>query len=184
MNNHKFDVKKLDKLNNPERLKFINLDSIISELNLPKESVIVDIGVGTGLFSESFLNKLPDSKGFGFDISEDMVQWVKENRLDSLNGRLDVAVMSENKIPLDDNVADLVFMITVHHELQDPSELLDDVKRVLKSNGKLLICDWKEGVHKHFVTKESILNDLNMAGFKNIKEVNGSDKFVCLISNK
>ena len=184
MNNHKFDVKKLEKLNNPERLNLIDVDGIIKELNLPAESAIVDIGIGTGIFSESFLSKLPDSKGFGFDISEEMVKWIKENKLAALNGRLEVAVMSENEIPLDENIADLVFMITVHHELKNPIDLLKDAKRVLKSNGKLLICDWKEDAHKHFVTKESIISDLKIAGFNIIKEVNSSEKLICLIINK
>lgn len=184
MNEHKFDVKKLDKLNNPERLNLIDVDEIIRQLDLPKESTIVDIGVGTGLFSEVFLDKLPDSKGFGFDISEEMIEWVKKNRIDALDSRLSVGVMDENEIPLAENTADLVFMITVHHELKNPINLLKDVKRLLKSNGKLLICDWKEGVHNHFVTKESILNDLKISGFNNIKELNNSDKLVCLIGNK
>ena len=74
MNKHKFDVKKLEKLNNPERLNLIDVDRIIRELNLPKESVIVDIGRGTGIFSESFLSKLPYSKVFGFDILKEMVK--------------------------------------------------------------------------------------------------------------
>lgn len=184
MNEHKFDIKKLEKLNNIERLNLINLEGIIKELNLPDQSTIVDIGIGTGLFSEGFLNKLTSSKVFGFDISEEMVKWVNENRVPHLNKRLKVDVMGENEIPLDENFADLVFMITVHHELENPVNLLNDAKRVLKDNGQLLICDWKEGVHKHFVTKESIKNDLKSSGFNNIKEVDYSEKLVCLICSK
>ncbi|MGL4106892.1 class I SAM-dependent methyltransferase [Clostridium sp. LP20] len=184
MNNHKFDIKKLDKLNNPERLNLINIDEIIEELKLPSNSTIVDIGVGTGLFSEVFLNKLPESKGFGFDISEEMINWVNENRKDHLNGRLSVAVMTENEIPLSENTADLVFMVTVHHELKDPIKLLKDVKRLLKDNGKILICDWREGMHHHFVSKESILSDLDLAGFENITELNNSNKLITLIGSK
>ena len=184
MNNHKFDVTKLDKLNNPERLNLINVDEIIKELTLPSNSVIVDIGVGTAAFSENFLSKLPDSKGFGFDISEEMIKWVNENKKDALNGRLSVGVMTENEIPLAANTADLVFMITVHHELKSPAQLLTDVKRILKTNGKLLICDWKEDTHNHAVKKESIIHDLETVGFNNIKELNTSDKLVCFICNK
>lgn len=181
MNNHKFDAKKLDKLNNIERLNLIDTNAIIKELDLPNKSIIVDIGIGTGIFSENFLNQLPNSKGFGFDISKEMINWIKENRLPSLNGRLDVSIMNENELPLDENTADFIFMITVHHELENPVNLLKDVKRVLKSNGKLLICDWKEGAHNHYVSKESILNDLKMASFNNIKELPNSNKLLCLI---
>ena len=183
MNVHKFDSKKLDRLNNPERLNLINTEEIIRALNLNDESIIVDIGVGTGIFSEHFLEKLPKAKGFGFDISKEMIKWIKENREVAVNGRLNVSVMNESDIPLEEKVADLVFMITVHHELEHPVELLKDIRRVLKDSGKLLICDWKEGVNKHFVTKESIINDLKEARFNNIKELNNSEKLVCIIAN-
>ncbi|MGG7145788.1 class I SAM-dependent methyltransferase [Clostridium butyricum] len=183
MNTHKFDVTKLDKLNNPERLNLIDLDVIIEKLNLPSNSIIVDIGIGTGIFSENFLTKLPDSKCFGFDISENMIEWVNKNRKDALNGRLSATIMNENHIPLAENTADFVFMITVHHELKEPVKLLRDIKRILNDNGKLLICDWKEGMHNHFVKKESIIHDLKEAGFNTIQEVTNFDKLICLISN-
>ena len=57
MNNHKFDVKKLEKLNNPKRLESLNLDLLIKELNLPSNSTLVDIGTGTGFFAESYFKK-------------------------------------------------------------------------------------------------------------------------------
>ncbi|NEU05902.1 methyltransferase domain-containing protein [Clostridium senegalense] len=180
----KFNVNKMDKLNNPERLKLIKIDKIITELYLKKNPTIVDIGIGTGVFSKEFLNKIPNSKGYGFDISNDMIKWINENMKTELSGRLVVDVMEENKIPLEDNSADLVFMITVHHELDAPIELLKDAKRVLKDKGKILICDWKEGCHKHFVTKESIIDDLENADLHNVKAVNASEKLLCLICEK
>ncbi len=183
MNNHKFDVKKLEKLNNPKRLESLNLDLLIKELNLPSNSTLVDIGTGTGFFAEAILRKIPDSTCFGFDISEEMINWTTENRVPSLNSRFSVKLMTENEIPVKENFADLVFIIAVYHELDNPMLLLKEVKRILKPNGKLLICDWKEGAHHHFVKKEDILNHLTTSNFKNIKEIDASEPFLCLISS-
>ena len=54
MSGHKFDVKKLEKLNNPKRVDMIELGKIVNELQLSSKSVLVDIGAGTGIFSESY----------------------------------------------------------------------------------------------------------------------------------
>lgn len=184
MTHHKFDVKKLEKLNNPERIKNINLDKIINTLDLPANSTLVDIGVGTGIFSEKFLELLPSSKCIGCDISLEMIDWIKENRLPNLSSRFEIKLMNETAIPLEDGVADLGFMIMLHHELENPIELLKDVHRILKPSGKILICDWKEGMHRHFVTKESILSDLDSSGFSKIQELDVADNLVCFIANK
>ncbi|MGL5416734.1 MAG: class I SAM-dependent methyltransferase [Clostridium sp.] len=180
---HKFDVKKLDKLNNPKRLDTLNLDLLLRELNLDSNSVLVDVGTGTGFFAEAILNKMPDAICFGFDISKDMLSWIKENKSPDILSRFNVQLMEESKIPLADNFADLVFMIAVYHELENPRDLLKEASRVLKPNGKLLICDWKEGSHHHFVKKNDILEDLNVCNFKNLKEIDASEPFLCLISS-
>ncbi len=110
-----------------------------------------------------------------------MIEWINQNRVPKLKSRLKTKLMDENNIPLEDNMADLVFMITVHHELEDGETLLKEIKRVLKEGGKVLICDWKEECHHHFVKKESIIEDLKLAGFNTIKEIEASEKLVCLI---
>lgn len=89
--------------------------------------------------------------------------------------------MEESSISLKENLAYLVFMITVHHELDDAIVLLKDARRVLNEDGKILICDWKEGLHKHFVKKDKIVNDLKEARFENIQEIDASEDLVCLI---
>ncbi|MGL5616819.1 MAG: class I SAM-dependent methyltransferase [Sarcina sp.] len=184
MNDHKFDVKKFEKLNNPKRLEMINLTEILKELNLPENPTLVDIGAGTGLFSEEFLNLLPTASLYALDISELMINYINEHRVPKFNSRLKALLMEESKTPIENNTADLVFTIMVHHELDDSNALLKDIKRILKSDGKLLICDWKEGMHHHFVKKEIILEDLKNNDFKNIKELNISENLVCFIASK
>jgi tRNA A58 N-methylase Trm61 len=53
--NNRFDPKKLEKLNNPERLKIVPPQYIWKMLNLKNVRTIVDIGAGTGFFSIPFL---------------------------------------------------------------------------------------------------------------------------------
>lgn len=181
---HKFNVKKLEKLNNPERLELIDLEKIIKTLDLPQNPILVDIGAGTGIFSKSILERIEASSIYAFDISEEMIKWINENREEVKTGKLKASVMEENSVPLEDNKADLAFMITVHHELENGEMLLKDINRILKNTGKILICDWKEGAHNHFIEKSKIVKDLNLSGFNNIREINASERLVCIIGEK
>ncbi len=95
MNKHKFDVSKLEKLNNPERLNILDLSKIITELEIQTNCVFVDVGAGTGVFSQKMLELIPNSVGYGFDISNEMVEWMKSNRIPNLNSRLKVDLMDE-----------------------------------------------------------------------------------------
>ncbi|MFZ0243787.1 MAG: methyltransferase domain-containing protein, partial [Desulfobacterales bacterium] len=49
-----------------------------------------------------------------------------------------------NSVPLDDRIADLVFMITLHHELDNPSLTVEEPYRILKPGGEIFIVDWKK----------------------------------------
>ncbi len=83
MDEKKFDPKKLNKLNDPERLLDITPDYIWDKLNIVNKDIIVDIGAGTGFFSVQFLRYAQNGKIFACDISDIMVQlivdWKKED---------------------------------------------------------------------------------------------------------
>ena len=143
MNDKKFDPKKLQKLNNPQRLIDIPPGFIQNRLNIEKSDVLVEIGAGTAFFSIAFLEQFNPSIIYASDISDAMVNWMKENVLPDYPNIIPVK-NQENSVPLDDHIADLVFMIALHHELDNPSLMLDEAYRLLKPGGKILIIDWKK----------------------------------------
>ena len=171
----KFDYKKLEKLNNPERIKSLNPDLIWETLNLENPQVIIDIGAGTGFFAKAFAKKAETVKIFACDISDVMISWMKDN----VSSENIIPIKSdENKVPLNSNTADLVYLINVYHELEEPVQLLLEVYRLLKQGGKIAIIDWKkeetpEGPPvAHRVEESIIFEKVKSAGFSNIKNYN------------
>lgn len=75
-------------------------------------------------------------------------------------------------------------MINLNHELLSPKELLKDAYRVLKEEGKIFIADWKEGMHKEALSKDSIISDMKEAAFSPIEEVLLSNELICLIGER
>jgi len=167
----KFDPKKLAKLNNPERLKTLNPDAIWDALDMQNPKTLIDIGTGTGFFTKEFSKKLTDGKIYACDSSEVMIQWMKEN---ITNKNILPLECSEASIDLPDGIADLIYMINVHHEILKPEKLLVEANRLLKTGGKIAIIDWKaedmqDGPPLNIrISDEVIAEQLLKIGFINI----------------
>jgi SAM-dependent methyltransferase len=86
--------------------------------------------------------------------------------------------MEESSVPLSDCIADLVYMVNLHHELEEPEKVVREAFRLLKHGGKLMIIDWKkedmrEGPPLSIrVTEGTIKEHVRKAGFVGITTYN------------
>ena len=103
------------------------------------------------------------------------------------SGRHEFAMDS---VPLDDGIADLVFMINLHHELENPSRMIEESRRLLKTDGKILIVDWKkkdmpEGPPTEIrFAPEQVQAQLSDAGFKQVAVYNELLKHFLVVGTK
>jgi len=170
----KFDPKKLAKLNDPKRLEYLNPDLIWEKAGLKNPSVLIDIGAGTGFFALLFREKMKKGKVYASDISDEMLSWMEDNLPPESKGKIIPVKMEESSVPLSSDVADLAYMINLHHELEEPQKVLREALRLLRRGGKLLIIDWKkektpEGPPLEIrVTEETIESQMLKAGFKDV----------------
>lgn len=170
----KFDPNKLARLNDPKRLQYLNPDVIWEKAALVHPKALIDIGAGTGFFALLFSKKMSRGKVYACDISEEMLAWMNNN-LPIESKRIVIPVkMEENSVPLPDGAADLVYMINLHHELEEPLRVLKESHRLLKKGGKLMVIDWKkeetpEGPPLELrVTEETIESQMSKSFFSNI----------------
>lgn len=184
---HKFDITHIERLNNPKRLEILDLQRVISHFGLQRDMTLADIGTGTGLFAEAFLKLLPEAHCYALDIRHEAIEWIKSNRETYKDGRLIPKLMEESKTPLEGKAVDFVFMITLHHELVEPVELMKECRRILKSDGRLIIADWRKDdtepggapLH-HRIKPELAISHLEVAGFTDIAMFDGSRRLFCI----
>jgi ubiquinone/menaquinone biosynthesis C-methylase UbiE len=137
---------------------------------------LVDIGAGTVFFALPFSKKLKAGKVYACDISEDMITWMENNLPMESRGVIIPLKMGERSVPLPDGIADLIYMINLHHELDDQVMVIKESLRLLKDGGKLMIIDWKkeetpEGPPLAIrVTDETIERQMLACGFTKIKK--------------
>lgn len=108
--------------------KFIN--------QIPENSVILDAGCGNGKNMIYLQNKGLSVKGI--DFSEKLLQICKDKNLD-------VEEADIRSLPYEDNSFDYVISIAVIHHLsteKDRYQAINEMLRVCKPNGKILISTW------------------------------------------
>lgn len=143
MNNKRFNPAKLEKLNNPERVKEMPIDFMSEKSGVKNPKVIVDLGAGTGLFSKALADYYKNSTIYACDISPIMVDWMNENvkpNYDTIHPML----MGDASIDLADETADFLIMINLHHELDEPIKTVKEAYRLLKQGGSIAISDWRK----------------------------------------
>jgi ubiquinone/menaquinone biosynthesis C-methylase UbiE len=113
----------------------------------PKEEMsILDVGCGTGSYLEFY--KRYKCKLFGIDTSPAMLEVAKQR----LGEGAELYLGSATDMPYPGHSFDLVVSMLVLHEMDHPIRLavLDEIKRVLKPNGRLLLIDFSPGPVQSF----------------------------------
>ncbi len=122
--------------------KFIELfnlnkmDEIKDVLELQGDEVVLDIGGGTGRLAD-YLSKNCQIV-YVLDESKGMLSKVKANTkvLPILGEALDTN--------FDSNSVDVVIMSDVLHHIKDQKKLIEEIYRILKKDGKLVILDFEK----------------------------------------
>jgi SAM-dependent methyltransferase len=148
-----------------------NTDLAISKLPVTKSSVVADIGSGTGYYTFRIARKVPEGKVYAVEIHDDAIEYVKMRSNELKVNHVEAIKGGEKSPNLPDNSVDLAIMVDVYHELLYPREMLKEIKRSLKPNGKLLLIEYrgedpKVARHKlHKMTVKQIDKELAANGF-------------------
>jgi ubiquinone/menaquinone biosynthesis C-methylase UbiE len=141
----KFDLANLEKLNDPGRFETLPPDVLWRALGEPVGArTIVEVGAGTGLFAAEFARLAPQATVYAADTAPQMLDWMRDHRPEVAAGRIVPVEASETSVPLPNGVADVLYMINLHHELARPQASYAEAFRLLREGGRLLVVDWAD----------------------------------------
>jgi ubiquinone/menaquinone biosynthesis C-methylase UbiE len=125
-----------DKELTPERLKC--LGKIVKQLGIKPRYYVLDIGSGTGVLLPSLIAELGDEgKIVALDFSAEMLGQARAKNFPPVVGFAQADVLA---IPLADNSVDLAICNSVFPHFNDKVKALKEIARVLRNNGRLVIC--------------------------------------------
>lgn len=125
---------------------------IISELKkYTVNGLLVDIGCGSGNLIVKIAQKFKTIELIGIDISDKILELAKQRAIkDELNERIKFEIGSVENLPLTDNSVDFIISsLSLHHWI-NPKLAFEELFRILKVNGSLLLFDFRRNSRKFF----------------------------------
>ncbi|MFX0038776.1 MAG: class I SAM-dependent methyltransferase [Promethearchaeota archaeon] len=140
------------------------LNSIIFELNLSKNSKILDVGTGWGFMAITLA--LHDYKVItGEPESARWADWRTRAKIANVEKNIKFKPFYAENIPFEDNSFDAVFLYTSLHHIEDKTLAINETLRVLKDQGYLIIIELtKEGanlIRKRHINHPNAVNPNN-----------------------
>ena len=139
---HKFNIKNLEKLDNPKRRQTMPPEETLRKFNISDKGTLLDIGCGIGYFTIPATNILKQGKVIGLDIMSEMIDYAKDKATNIPN--IEFRKSEEYSFPVDDASVDYVFISNVIHEIEDKPRYFKEITRVLKPKGFFCIIDWEK----------------------------------------
>jgi ubiquinone/menaquinone biosynthesis C-methylase UbiE len=125
------------------------LDLLSTHLDRNAISLIIDLGCGTGRFSEPLAARF-GVRVIATDTSQTMLDQARRKRT---TGSVVLVRASAQVLPFSDGSADAVFMSMVCHHLADPVVVAKECRRVLRDSGHVCIRNSTREAdfpHRHF----------------------------------
>ncbi|MFX1390836.1 MAG: class I SAM-dependent methyltransferase [Promethearchaeota archaeon] len=151
------DLKEVKKLLGIEfSLIYDAVNPIIKNLNLDKDSKILDVGTGSGRMAItlafngfSILTGEPDD-----DISEYAKRdWLKNAKKVNVDHLITFTPFHAEKMPFNDEEFDAVFIMGALHHIDNKKAALEESVRVIKSGGVICVIEPSKKM-LHFIKKE------------------------------
>lgn len=114
-----------------------------------KEIKILDVGGGNGTVSIEIAKKNKFAKIYFIDGSENMLKIGKNNiEKENLQNRIIFVNANAKNIPFDKNLFDISFCSNMLHHQKNPEKVIEEMARVTKNNGFLIVWDFERPNYK------------------------------------
>lgn len=149
----------------------------VEALNLTSDSIVVDVGCGTGSALRQAARQVTEGTLIGVDPVPRMIE-IAQAQTTGHNAADRIAFVkgAAENLPIEDALADFVFAFDSFDHWQDQIQGLHEVRRVLKSSGLLVVVK-DSGLPNGSEFRQAFVRLLLIAGFQIIEErvIDGGD---------
>lgn len=130
--------------------RFLDTTKIVGELNVKPGSKVADFGCGSGYFTLELAKAVGENgKVYALDVQEPPLETIRAkakasgfSNVETIRANLEVSGSSS----LPEGSQDLVLLANILFQSTKKAEIIREAKRVLKSEGMLVVIDWIKGL--------------------------------------
>lgn len=142
---------------------FSNPEVNIRELGVYEGQVAVDFGAGTGTYTMLLAERVGESgRVYAVEVQKEFLTNIKNDA--TARGFKNIEVIwgdieRPQGTKIKDAIADVAVVSNVLFQAEDKDGLVREVKRVLKTQGKILLIDWKDSFGNLGPTKDAVVSE-------------------------
>jgi ubiquinone/menaquinone biosynthesis C-methylase UbiE len=132
-------------LDRAERIDEEEPDIAIDALKIEKGAIVADVGAGSGYMSVRMAKKVgPTGKVYANDIQPEMLTLLRARlaRENITNVETVLGGVDDPKLP--EGALDLILMVDVYHEFQQPQAMLRHMHAALKPGGRMVLLEYRK----------------------------------------
>ena len=119
----------------------------LKTLGLREDNIVADLGAGTGYYSIAAGAMVPRGKVYAVEVQKDFLTTIKNKAREAHLSNVECFWGNVEKIggtKIGDNIVDAVIASNILFQVEDRDQFIEEAKRILKSQGKVLLIDWSD----------------------------------------
>jgi len=119
----------------------------LKALGLKEDNIVADLGAGTGHYSIIAGALVPRGKVYAVELQKDFLETIKNKVKEAHLENVEIIWGNVEKIggtKIGNNIIDAVIASNILFQVEDKDKFIEEIKRILKSKGKVLLIDWSE----------------------------------------
>ena len=158
------------RFDDPARDAWQRPDEVLGVLALRPDSIVADVGSGTGYFSVRIARAVPQGRVYGVDVESAMTEYLTK-RAAAAGLTNVVAITAAGEDPRLPERVDVVLVVDTYHHLDARETYFARLRAWLKPGGRVVIVDFKmdspEGPPaEHRVPAEQARAEMDKAGYR------------------
>lgn len=160
-------------------MSFLTPEHLVRELYLKSGDRVADIGCGSGAYTIALSHEVKDvGQVYAVDVHREMLHSLtltfEKNKILNVDT---VWADIEKGVNIDNYSLDAVVLSNVLFQLEDKVKAIQNISKILKPGGQLLVVDWSDsyagiGPHRDHIVKENDAENLiSKNGFRIIKRL-------------
>ncbi len=174
-------------LERSEREQEERTSKLLELMDIQSDDTIADIGAGSGYHVFRMAPVAREGLIYAVDIQPQMLDAIESKRSKTKVDNITLVQSDVQDVKLPENSVDKVLMVDVYHEFSHPVEMIQSIKKALRSDGKIYLIEYRgedpqvpiKRLHK--MTEAQAVKEMKAVGLRLEENIEGLPWQHCMV---